>query len=62
VYNVAAHATIELVGAQWDGELYAVNLGNKQVRIIIINLSDLTAMAFMRDKIRRAKVNVSKLV
>lgn len=62
VYNVAPRATLEIANAQQDGEFYIVNLGNKQVRLIMINLSGLITSASARGKIRRAKVDVSKLV
>lgn len=61
VYNVATRATLEIAGAQWDGEFYTINLGSKQVRLIIINLSGLTTTTLVSGKIRRARVDVSKL-
>jgi len=61
VYNIATSVTLEIAGPQWDGEFYTVNLGSKQVRLIIINLSSLTTTTLIRGKIRRARVDVSKL-
>jgi hypothetical protein len=61
VYNVAPGITLELAGAQRDGEFHSVNFGSRLVNVLILNLSDLDVPTNTKApaKVRTVQIDVN---
>ncbi|MBM3949110.1 MAG: hypothetical protein FJ312_07725 [SAR202 cluster bacterium] len=61
MYNAAPGVTLELAGAQRDGEFYAVALDGRLVNVLIVNLTAPAASTKATARARRVQLDVSRL-
>jgi hypothetical protein len=61
VYNVAARAILEITGTQRDGPFYSINVINKHVKVLVINLSGASPSPKSTNKGRKMRLDLARL-